>query len=317
MRLGSSWHTRCDLRRPYVSKLSARMKAPSGRVRLAGHRPTFRTSWPIIRSRLPRTYPEQSLQDKTVCYRIDVTVVERTEVAAAASGKAGGFLALDWCVGTPLDALARRSFLLHAELPNVVAGDWGYRRMTAYSGFVVPERDARRHAPAKLTWLSDGVIIASRLGTTDTTAIVHPRAFTAAMMSAAQGHGADDHNDELVGRDEASCYPPGPIRSGRRGIGTAQVCRSVGRASGARHDLAAHMKGIDPGGAGRVLLVVTEQEQGRLSFAFVGPVVIELKKTSAGHGLDQQFRGRRDGWCWRGFKIRAALFPAIFRSMLV
>lgn len=63
---------------------------------------------------------------------IDVTVVERTEVAAAASGKAGGFLALDWCVGTPLDALARRSFLLHAELPNVVAGDWGYRRMTAY-----------------------------------------------------------------------------------------------------------------------------------------------------------------------------------------
>ena len=39
---------------------------------------------------------------------IDVTVVERTEVAAAASGKAGGFLALEWCAGTPLDALARR-----------------------------------------------------------------------------------------------------------------------------------------------------------------------------------------------------------------
>ena len=32
---------------------------------------------------------------------IDVIVVERTEVAAAASGKAGGFLALDWCAGTP------------------------------------------------------------------------------------------------------------------------------------------------------------------------------------------------------------------------
>jgi glycine/D-amino acid oxidase-like deaminating enzyme len=46
---------------------------------------------------------------------IDVTVVERTEVAAAASGKAGGFLALDWCAGTPLDALARRSFPLHAH----------------------------------------------------------------------------------------------------------------------------------------------------------------------------------------------------------
>ena len=130
---------------------------------------------------------------------IDVTVVERADVAAAASGKAGGFLALDWCVGTPLDALARRSFLLHAELPNVVAGDWGYRRMTAYSGFVVPERDARRHAPAELSWLSDGVIIASRLGTTDTTAIVHPRAFTAAMMSAAQGHGAELRHGRVTG----------------------------------------------------------------------------------------------------------------------
>ena len=32
---------------------------------------------------------------------IDIIVVEGTEVAAAASGKAGGFLALDWCAGSP------------------------------------------------------------------------------------------------------------------------------------------------------------------------------------------------------------------------
>ena len=38
---------------------------------------------------------------------VEVTVVERTEVAAAASGKAGGFLARDWCTRTPLDALAQ------------------------------------------------------------------------------------------------------------------------------------------------------------------------------------------------------------------
>ena len=55
---------------------------------------------------------------------IDVIVVERTEIAAAASGKAGGFLALDWCAGSPLDALARRSFALHAALPQDVTGDW-------------------------------------------------------------------------------------------------------------------------------------------------------------------------------------------------
>jgi glycine/D-amino acid oxidase-like deaminating enzyme len=130
---------------------------------------------------------------------IDVIVVEGTEVAAAASGKAGGFLALDWCAGSPLDALARRSFALHAALPNEIAGDWGYRRMTTYGGFVVPERDARRHAPAELDWLSDGVVIANRLGTTETTAIVHPRKFTTAMMNAAQGQGAQLRRERITG----------------------------------------------------------------------------------------------------------------------
>src|SRR5215475_2576167 len=81
---------------------------------------------------------------------IDVVVVERTDVAAAASGKAGGFLALDWCAGSPLDALARRSFELHAALAGEIAGDWAYRRMNAYSGFV--GRDARRGGPIRLDW---------------------------------------------------------------------------------------------------------------------------------------------------------------------
>jgi glycine/D-amino acid oxidase-like deaminating enzyme len=130
---------------------------------------------------------------------IDVIVVERTEVAASASGKAGGFLAVDWCAGSPLDALARRSFALHAALPNEVAGDWRYRRMTAYSSFVVPEDDARRLVPAELDWLAAGVVIASRLGTAETTAIVHPRAFTAAMMNAAQSHGAELRRGGVTG----------------------------------------------------------------------------------------------------------------------
>lgn len=121
---------------------------------------------------------------------IDVIVVESTEVAAAASGKAGGFLARDWCAGTPLDALARRSFDLHAELAGEIAGDWGHRPMTAYSGFVVPDGDARRNRPCSLAWLADGVVIAQRIGTRETTAVVHPRKFTSAMMDAALAHGA-------------------------------------------------------------------------------------------------------------------------------
>src|SRR6195256_2869833 len=87
------------------------------------------------------------------CRGAKATVIERTGIACAASGKSGGFLALDWCDGSPLEALARRSFGLHAALPDEIAGDWGYRRMTAYSGFVVPECDARRRIPAELDWL--------------------------------------------------------------------------------------------------------------------------------------------------------------------
>ena len=64
----------------------------------------------------------------------DVIVVERTGVAYAASGKAGAFLALDWYRGSPLDALARRSFTLHAQLAEEIDGDWGYHRVTTYGG---------------------------------------------------------------------------------------------------------------------------------------------------------------------------------------
>ena len=130
---------------------------------------------------------------------IDVTVVERTEVACAASGKAGGFLALDWCGGSPLDALARRSFALHAELACERADDLGYQRTNAYSGRIVRDRDARRGAPAALEWLSAGTVISGRIGTPETTAIVHPRKFTSAMMRAAQQHGARLHPGEVTG----------------------------------------------------------------------------------------------------------------------
>src|SRR6201999_2062134 len=88
---------------------------------------------------------------------IDVTVVERAEVAAAASGKAGGFLALDWCAGTPLDALARRSFHLHATLVDELAGDWAYQRMSAFSGIVTADGRHRQARQAQFGWLSDAV----------------------------------------------------------------------------------------------------------------------------------------------------------------
>jgi glycine/D-amino acid oxidase-like deaminating enzyme len=41
--------------------------------------------------------------------QVEVIVVERTGVACAASGKSGGFLALDWCDGSPLGQLGLMS----------------------------------------------------------------------------------------------------------------------------------------------------------------------------------------------------------------
>ena len=120
---------------------------------------------------------------------VAVTVVERSEIAAAASGKAGGFLALDWCAGTPLDALARRSFQLHAELSREFPDAWSYHRTTTYAGFVAAG-DGRRRRGQGLDWLDPGVVITGRLGTTDTTATVTPRPFTIGMMNSACAHGA-------------------------------------------------------------------------------------------------------------------------------
>jgi glycine/D-amino acid oxidase-like deaminating enzyme len=116
----------------------------------------------------------------------DVIVVERHAVAGAASGRSGGFLARDWCDGTPVMALARRSFVLHAELDAELGGDWGYRPMTTFAG-VVDGRAGGRRGPE---WVGSEVRFSGQLGSSDTTAQVHPGAYTAAMMRHAEAHGA-------------------------------------------------------------------------------------------------------------------------------
>src|SRR4051812_43072764 len=123
------------------------------------------------------------------CRGAEVTVVERSAVACAASGKAGGFLAFDWCDHGPLESLARRSFTLHARLHEELSGSWGYRRLDGYggSGSRGPKLAA---TPYKLGWVSDRVALDCRLGSTATTAQVHPAAFTAAMVRAAEAQGA-------------------------------------------------------------------------------------------------------------------------------
>jgi glycine/D-amino acid oxidase-like deaminating enzyme len=131
----------------------------------------------------------------SIAYRLalrgaDVTVLERSAIACAASGKAGGFLARDWCDGTPLMQLARRSFELHAELAEDLSGDWDFRRLTTYGG-KVGRPSTRASRGTSRGWISSDVEINGRLGSADTTAQVHPAAFTNGMMRAARARGAE------------------------------------------------------------------------------------------------------------------------------
>ncbi|PYN94964.1 MAG: FAD-binding oxidoreductase [Candidatus Rokuibacteriota bacterium] len=133
---------------------------------------------------------------------VAVTVVEGTGVACAASGKSGGFLALDWCDGTPLGPLARASFKLHAELARELATDYGYRRVDT---FMLAARESGaasgRHRVAAPAWLDGAGIVTAALGSIETTAQIHPARFTSALLDAARAKLRIGVVEEIVQRD--------------------------------------------------------------------------------------------------------------------
>ena len=123
---------------------------------------------------------------------VRATVIERTGVACAASGKSGGFLALDWCDDSPVEALARSSFALHGELAATMDADWGYRRLDTLNVIASACRDVgsyrRLDSP---DWLDGNAAVHAQLGTPETTAQIDPAAFTKSMMRAAMARGAE------------------------------------------------------------------------------------------------------------------------------
>ena len=124
-------------------------------------------------------------------------VIERHAVAGAASGKSGGFLALDWCRGSPLDRLARRSFQLHAELAAELGNPWHYQPLETYGGYADTSSIGRGRG--ERPWLSDAVTITDRLGSPQTTAVVEPHAFTTGLMRGAEMHGAELRHGTVAG----------------------------------------------------------------------------------------------------------------------
>ncbi len=137
---------------------------------------------------------------------VEAVVVECNGVANGASGKSGGFLALDWCDGSDLAPLARRSFELHGSLAASLGRNWGYRRVETLSVVASARRDVSAYRNlGSPDWLGDQAAVHSRLGTLESTAQIDPAAFTHAMMSAAIDAGAD----LLEGSVEGIAFRPG------------------------------------------------------------------------------------------------------------
>lgn len=145
-----------------------------------------------------------------------ITIIEATKIASAASGKAGGLLAL-WAYPSSIVPL---SYRLHAELAKEHNGSerWGYRKLhcgqlsargrhlpteeDAKSGkewSKLPKRDAkalgrlkRACLPGDLDWfVSDGIVSYEEMGNPSTTAQVLPYHFTTSMAELAQEKGVE------------------------------------------------------------------------------------------------------------------------------
>ncbi|KAI9165684.1 hypothetical protein LWI28_018680 [Acer negundo] len=130
-----------------------------------------------------------------------VTLIEKSSVACAASGKAGGFLALDWCDNEAISSLARASFNLHRSLSDELNGpeNYGYRPLTTLSLTVTESQTTSTSTNAGSSsilpsWV-DGPIKSPRtIGSPETTAQVHPKLFTKTLLNKA----VNDYGVEVV-----------------------------------------------------------------------------------------------------------------------
>ncbi|XP_060187634.1 putative oxidoreductase TDA3 [Lycium barbarum] len=131
----------------------------------------------------------------------NVTLIEQSAVACAASGKAGGFLALDWCDGGPVASLARASFNLHRLLAQELDGpqSYGYRPLTTLSVSVDESLSSSSSSSSNRTgplpsWVNGPAKSPKTIGSSDSTAQVHPQLFTKTLLSIAM----EDYGVELV-----------------------------------------------------------------------------------------------------------------------
>ena len=107
-----------------------------------------------------------------------VAILEACEIAAGASGKAGGLLAEDWH-GPATESLSALSYRLHREFAaKFGAESIGYRPMTTLSVSLDVGAKRGKNVP-DVPWINpEAVVKSAMLGDTRTTAQVHPRLLT-------------------------------------------------------------------------------------------------------------------------------------------
>ncbi|ELQ41829.1 hypothetical protein OOU_Y34scaffold00251g15 [Pyricularia oryzae Y34] len=119
-----------------------------------------------------------------------LTLIEASsELAPGASGKSGGFLALDWH-GTATSSLAELSYRLHREIAKEGNGGerWGYRAVETLQ-VNIDTTKSRSKCPKELNWVDPSIVTStSTLGSSDTTAQVTPKHLVEYMVEAALKH---------------------------------------------------------------------------------------------------------------------------------
>ena len=118
------------------------------------------------------------------------TLIDKSGPGAAASGKAGGFLALDWCDGSALGPLVRASFPMHQELAETLQID-SYRRLTCRAVAVDEKEVLNPNKPSNkklehVEWADVGTVGSRPMGDENTIAQVHPMRLVEAYLKGAK-----------------------------------------------------------------------------------------------------------------------------------
>ncbi|CAF0763639.1 unnamed protein product [Adineta ricciae] len=125
----------------------------------------------------------------------NVTIVERTNIACAASGRAGGFLAKNWRTGDE-GKFSESSFQAHNDLAKRLKEEFStdvmYRRLTTLNLSINEAESSTKRTDSKSTlpkWVTTEVDEQETLGNEETTAQVHPGLLTNALAKILENRG--------------------------------------------------------------------------------------------------------------------------------